>query len=379
MLKLCYNGIRGTLSLDLKSVRLFSTSAEIGDAHVLVDYLVKSLGFSREEAIHTSAKVSHLKSIKNYESIISFFRKGVLDKTQIRNIICSVPSLLTCNVDKTLKPKIRVLQDLGLSGSDLVDFVVSNPGFITRGLESHILPLVDFLKSILGSNENVAKAIKKSSWLLSGTSCEKLQENVALLQNYGLSSERIQKFILRNPRCLTYNYKWLEGSLVRVEKMLGIPRESAMFEHGFQVIASFSMENLQSKYELFKSHGWSESEVREMVRKQPGVLRLSMDTIPNRLNFFMKDLGYEARYIASHPSILLFSMEKRVLPRNSVLRILKDRKLIMNQRLYGALCQSESQFLNQFVLPHKDELPQLYEAYINGRMDSFMMVTGYGF
>ncbi|GMH09334.1 hypothetical protein Nepgr_011175 [Nepenthes gracilis] len=371
MLKFCCNGFQCSLPPLVRSILPYSTDA----AHSMVEYLVKSLGFSSEEAISTSTKVSRLKSEKNADSLIEFLNQHGLDNNQIKNFISSVPSSLNSNVDKTLKPKIRVFQDLGLSGTDLVDFIASNPYITERGLDSHILPSVDFLKLILGTDANVIKAIKRANWLLSGSTPKRMRENVASLQKYGLSHERIQKLILLNPRFLHYTTSRIEESLITVEEMLGIPPESTIFIYAVQMTASFSREALKLKYEIFKSCGWSELDVRAMARKLPSILGLSESTIRSRVNFFMKELGYEAGYIASRPTLLMFSMDKRVLPRNAVLLFLKERELkTRNPSLYTVLHLTESQFLNRFVLPYKDVFPQLREAYISNKMD--LLVEG---
>ncbi|GAB4857556.1 hypothetical protein Ancab_015464 [Ancistrocladus abbreviatus] len=367
MLKLCSNGVQGLLSFHLKSAFLYSTSSKA--SHLLANYLVKSLGFSRDEAISASKKGGRFKSKENADSVIDFLNQGVLDKAQIHKLISSVPMLLNIKVDKTLKPKIRVFIDLGLSWSDLVTLFASDPSIISRGLESHLLPLIDFMKSILGSDEAVANAIKKTCWLLSGTNLERMKSNVALLENYGLSRDRIRKLLIHHPKCLIYHTQWLEECLVAVEETWGIPRHSTMFEWGFPVMATFNKANLQSKYEIFKSYGWSEADILTMARKLSRILRLSDASIRNRLNFFMNELGYEPGYLASHPRILTYSMEKRVVPRNTVLQVLKARNLVKPKTdLYRALCFEESQFLDKFVMPYKDVLPQLYEAYTNNKM-----------
>ncbi|GAB4834559.1 hypothetical protein Ancab_032817 [Ancistrocladus abbreviatus] len=372
MLKLCcnYNGFQSALSLRFKTLLPpYSTSLTTRASHFMVDYLVNSLGFAREEATLTSEKVGRLKSSETSDSLINFLEKDGFDKSQIRKIISLYPKLLLSDVDKTLKPKIRVFQELGFSGSEFVDVIAANPSIVSRGLCTHILPSINFLKSILGSDENVVNAIKRSNWLLSAHITRKLQPNMLLLKKYGISNERIQKFIVQNPRYLLHNPKCLEESLVRVEEVLGIPRYSKMFLYGVDAIASLSKRTLEMKFRLFRSYGWTDSEVLTMARRLPHCLKLSAAKIRSGLGFFMKELGYKPVYLATHPKLLMHSMEKRVLPRNAVLEVLKEMKLIGNPSLCTVVSLTESQFKNLFVLPYKDKLPKLYEAYIKNKMD----------
>ncbi|GMH28841.1 hypothetical protein Nepgr_030684 [Nepenthes gracilis] len=368
MLKLCGNGVKSTLPLYFRYCLPYSTSTTERASHCMEIYLVNSLGFSREEAASASTKVRHFKSTEAANSVINFFKRAGLDKAQIKNLITLVPKLLNCKVDKTLKPKIRIFQDLGLSNIEVVDLIAGNPTVLTRGLDTHIAPSIKLLKSILGTDETVVKVFKRSPWLLSCNLPKRMQPNVVLLQSYGLSSERIQNLVVQRPRFLAQDSKWIEGVLARVEEKLRIPRDASMFLSGVYLVSSLSEKSLESKYQVFKSFGWTESEVTTMVSKLPFSLKLSEATISSRLNFFMNELDYEPGYLASHPRILMYSLEKRVLPRNSVLQALKERKLIKTKTsLYVVVGLKESQFFTEFVLPYKDELPQIYESYINNK------------
>ncbi|XP_060197928.1 uncharacterized protein LOC132626913 [Lycium barbarum] len=105
----------------------YSTAPASSRANVLVDFMVNSLGFSTEEAISTSSKVS-CSRLRNYEPhlLLDVFDQMGTNKLQIKTLISSSPKLLICRVDKNLQPKIKVLQQLGLSGSDLVTLIKKN-------------------------------------------------------------------------------------------------------------------------------------------------------------------------------------------------------------------------------------------------------------
>ncbi|KAM3305551.1 hypothetical protein P3S67_012417 [Capsicum chacoense] len=117
---------------------------------------------------------------------INFFQKNGFDNTQINNIVSKSPDVLFYKVDKTLQPKLVILQEIGLSSKDLYKFLMENYGFSGKTMTS----------------------------------------NVLLLQRGGLSDEKIRKFILQNPMRITRNRGWIEDVIHRVEKYLGIPRDS---------------------------------------------------------------------------------------------------------------------------------------------------------
>ncbi|GAB2289558.1 hypothetical protein Dimus_023868 [Dionaea muscipula] len=371
MLNLGSNGVQGsTLLFRRRTILLPHSASTVSIASDL--YLVNNPARSRGAAsTPTLTKVPVCRSSEkknNPNSTIDFLKEIGLDDSHVEMILKSHPRLLRCKVEKTLIPKIRVLEDLGICGSELISVIASYPSFLTNSSKENLLAKLDFLKSILGSVENARNAVKKVKWLLYASLTNTLQPNFELLKSYGISDERLQKLLVKYPRYLCCNPKWLQESLVRVEQVLGIPRESGMFHHGLKVIVSLSKKTLQLKFEMFKRYGWSESDVVVMVKRSPYCLLISEAKLKTGMDFFVSKLGYEISYLAARPSLLLFSMEERILPRYAVLQVLQERKLMTrNHSIYTVMSLSESEFLDAYVLPFKDNLPELYEAYAGGQ------------
>ncbi|XP_009631759.1 transcription termination factor MTERF15, mitochondrial-like [Nicotiana tomentosiformis] len=347
----------------------YSTAAAAATSrnNLLAEMLVNSLGFSTEKAISTSAKVTFLKPGNNKpQLVINFFQQIGLDKTHIKTLVCATPSLLFSDVDKTLKPKIKVLQELGLSGSDIAKVLSKTGIFLLSSLENTIRRNISYLRQLLGSDDSLAKAIRKDSKILWYNAPKVMSPNVAFLRNLGFSGKDIEKLILRDPRILLLKEtKWLENAVHRVERNLHIPRDSNMFIYGFMVTASLGESCLEMKLRTFRRFGWSDLEILTLVQKLPLCLTSSEARLGKGLNFFMKEL---AGYLASHPALLTFSLEKRVLPRHEILKLLDQKKLAKSSlNLYTALMVPESKFLNSYVLPYTDETPELYELYMNSR------------
>ncbi|KAI3757424.1 hypothetical protein L6452_04961 [Arctium lappa] len=154
--------------------------------HLLVDYLTESLRFSKQDdiSISTKSKVTHLKSTINPDLVLNIFKIYGLNPSQIRQIVSSVPKILTCKANKTLEPKLRVFQELGLSGSDLVTLIKKHPEIFGYGLHTRILPCLKLLRKVLGSDDKVIEAINKSRWLsFTSYSMKRISKNVSLLRN----------------------------------------------------------------------------------------------------------------------------------------------------------------------------------------------------
>ncbi|XP_027772418.1 uncharacterized protein LOC107017007 [Solanum pennellii] len=354
-----FHGFTDFLSLNsIKSQCLYSTSA----TSALVKYLVDSLGFSKQEASSASSKVTSRKHLDNPDLVINFLKQTGFRNTQVKKLVFMAPKLLYHDVNKTLKPKFQCLMDLGLSGSDLAKLTTKDTTIVEKGLVTHLRPTIDFLRKILGSDEDVVKAIKKSSWLISFNAHQIMKNNVVLLRNSGVSDVKIRKVVLICPHYLTQKPEWVKDLLHRLEKDFRIPLHSPMFPYGFHALAAQKKSKYENKIEIFKSFGWSNDYVLMMFRKLPYCIALSEDKIQKALSFYMNRLGCEPAYLASHPSILVFSLEKRVVPRMQVLKIL-DEKKIERRKLgfYYALTITETKFMDYFVLPYKDQIPDLYE------------------
>ncbi|XP_016513443.1 transcription termination factor MTEF18, mitochondrial-like [Nicotiana tabacum] len=338
-------------------------------SNLLVDLLVNSVGFSKEKAISTSTKVTCLKPGNNKPNLVlSFFKQIGLHKTQIKTLVSAYPGLLFSDVDNTLKPKITVLQKVGLSGSNLTRVITRSGALFHTSLDTCIRNL-DYLRELLGSDvDSVAVVIKRAPWLFSRNLPKVMPPNIVLLERVGFSSMDINKFFLNRPLGMVQKTEWLESVVRRVEKDFGIPRGSPMFKHGLEAIVNFGESTLKMKLEIFRSFGWSDSDILTMVQKLPYCLTASEAKLRNGLKFFMNELGYKSSYIASHPTLLKLSLEKRVLPRNEIFKLLKEKRLLRRRLcLYTVVSYPESKFIENCVLPFRYELPELYELYMKSK------------
>ncbi|XP_019232000.1 PREDICTED: transcription termination factor MTERF5, chloroplastic-like [Nicotiana attenuata] len=292
-----------------------------------VNYLVDSLGFSKEEATSTYSKLSSRKTTRDPDLVLNFLKQTGFDNSQIKIMVSRAPKLLFSDVSKTLKPKFQCLVDLGLSGSDLVNVIAKNTKIMIIGLDTHMRPTIDCLRRTLVTDENVVTAIKRSPRLLSFGARHIMDTNVLLLKNCGISDARIKKFVLQNPSRVAQNPDRVKYFLHRVEKDFRVPLGSPSFLYAFHVLSAQKKSTLDRKIAMFKSFGWSDDEILELFRKLPLCIALSEVRIEKALNLYMKELSFEPSYLASRPAFLAYSLEKRVIPRMQVLKILDEKKL----------------------------------------------------
>jgi mTERF domain-containing protein len=127
---------------------------------------------------------------------------------------------------------------------------------------------------------------------------------------------------------LTFNPKRVKEFLLRAEQ-LGVPAASPLFRQAVAIVASFSSEKVAAKLEFFKrTLGCSESEVSIAVSKMPQILGLSDATLLRKIEFLINEAAMEPQYIVQRPILLAFSLEKRLVPRHHVMKLLQEKGLL---------------------------------------------------
>ncbi|XP_021723263.1 transcription termination factor MTERF9, chloroplastic-like [Chenopodium quinoa] len=368
----------------LPGFRRISTSSSSNEGNTsssFANFLVDNLGFSNHQSLSTSATLSSrrrhggTKLVNNFnwaenaESVIQFLKQIGFQQSDIRKLVCHEPRILLSRVSQTLKPKIKLLNDLGLSGSDLVQVIVRNPLILRQslGLAIHAF------RTVLGSDENVVSAINKSHRIQFRKAANNLIPNVELLQSYsGISGEKFQKHIIRHPSLYCMKTDLFQKILTRVEKKLGIPPNSVMFLYGIQSVSALSDQSIDDKCEIFKSFGWTQSDVMELIRRNPLCLTSTEERLKGKLDFLINQLGYKPHYLAVQASFFTYSIEKRLLPRYRVLQVLKEKGLIKEHHLLSsASILTEANFLKKFILPF-EEIHEVYAQLTGSTVESLV-------
>ncbi|XVE90731.1 hypothetical protein DITRI_Ditri20bG0100700 [Diplodiscus trichospermus] len=90
---------------------------------------------------------------------------------------------------------------------------------------------------------------------------------------------------------------------------------------------------------------------------------LSEDKINATMSFYVNTMGLKSSYIANRLLLLALSLEKRIIPRWSVLQVLLCKDLIKKEISFRELLECiEKKFLQRFVTPFEDSyLLKLYK------------------
>ncbi|RRT38166.1 hypothetical protein B296_00054874 [Ensete ventricosum] len=332
------------------------------EPHFMVEYLVNSCGFSPSEAAKFSKPLAHLRSAERPDAVLKFMRSQGFDGAGIRKVISLKPNYLCYNVDKTLAPKFQLLRDLGLSESDIVDAILMNNAILCLDVHRSIVPKLEMWESLLGSRELVLKHLKKTRRFFTSSVEKTMQPNLRFLRDEcGIPEERVSLVLRTNPSYILRKPESLRALVVRVEE-LGIPRHSQLFITILKCLHRVSKERVEAKVDLLRSFGWSESEFFSAVKQSPTLLCLSLEYVRKKMEFLINEVGYAPSFIADHSYLLKYSLEKRVIPRFSVLDMLNTKGLWTRRDKFAHfIIVSDKKFMEKIVLPYKEKVPELLD------------------
>ncbi|RWW08585.1 hypothetical protein GW17_00027964 [Ensete ventricosum] len=270
------------------------------------------------------------------------------------------PKLLCAKVETALKPRMRSLQVMGFSDTEIVLLVSSCPLVLLRNIQ----PKLNFLRSLLGSNERLLKACRRNIFLPTASLTRKIEPNLSLLRECGISDERIAYMVVTMPNFLVRKNKSIKEAIKRVEE-LGVPRDCGKFPLFLLAVMNMSSCKFDATFATFKSFGWSQPDIIAVLGKNPCLSKLSTKNISDKMTFLLKEAGCELQYIIHHPEILWRSLEKRLRPRLEVMNFLEQNKLLdRGYSLVYVLALTEKVFINKFLFRYKQKCTALYNSYV---------------
>ncbi|KAG6683915.1 hypothetical protein I3842_12G036500 [Carya illinoinensis] len=120
----------------------------------------------------------------------------------------------------------------------------------------------------------------------------------------------------------------------------------------------------EKKVEAFRSFGLSEDEIYAEFKRQPLCMRCSEKKIKKMMDFFVNKLKMKPSLISNCPNLLLHSLEKRIIPRCSVMQVLMLKGLIKEDiGIVYMVTMAEKKFMVKFVSKYQNEVPDVVRAH----------------
>jgi mTERF domain-containing protein len=145
---------------------------------------------------------------------------------------------------------------------------------------------------------------------------------------------------------------------------MGFDPLKSNFVLALKVIVRMDKETWESKLKIFERWGWSKDICLSAFQKYPLYMVTSDMKILKIMSFLVNDMGFTPEDIARRPGILNRNLEKTLIPRCLVVKILKSRGLIKSDLLIGTFITiSEKTFLARYVTPFQKDLQLLLDVY----------------
>ena len=101
-----------------------------------------------------------------------------------------------------------------------------------------------------------------------------------------------------------------------------------MFRRALATLSFMSKDVLAGKVQLLRDLGFSQDDISMIAKKAPLVLAKCDTKIQQAMEFLMRDVGLQASYIAQRPVLIMYSREKRLVPRRILLHLLRHKGLL---------------------------------------------------
>ncbi|CAJ2662095.1 mTERF protein [Trifolium pratense] len=324
-----------------------------------VSYLINNIGLSPKSAPKLCKTYNvRFKTAQNPDLVLNFFRNHGFSDTQLRNIIAKSPWLLSCNPSKRVLPKFQFLLSKGASNSDIINLVSKNPTVLSPSLENHIIPTYELLYRFLQSDKDIiAAAVQNPALLIHHF----VSHNIGVMIENGVTDSNITR-VLRIQNIAVCR----SGILNVVEELkdLGFNPSQTIFYVALIAKRTVTKTRWEEKVDAFKKWGWSDEDVKEAFRKHPHCMLLSIDKINSVMSFWVNQLGWDAMAIAKTPRVFGSSLEKRIIPRASVVQYLLKKGLQKKEAsLTSPFIVTAKSFLERYINRYKEESSYLLKLY----------------
>ncbi|CAL5423649.1 unnamed protein product [Camellia sinensis] len=301
---------------------------------------------SNNRSIDCAPKIDTLspKKVQNTELVKTLLRNYGFTNTQISKLVDMDPTILFCNPQKTILPKLEFFRSIGLSSTD-----------IPRGIcASYCQALF-----VLFLNQNVIKMLKSRPRVLLFNVEKVLAPNIATLREAGVPQSVISFMLYRSPSTLYQeSLKFKEGVNKAIEMVFNPQRST--FAHAVQVLCDMHELTFEQKKEVYGRWGLSNDEILLAFRSHPLCMNLSEEKIMETMDFLVNKMGWQATVVARCRVALFFNMERRIIPRCTVVKILLTKESVKKDpRLTTFLIPKEEVFLGRFVNKYQDNVPGL--------------------
>ncbi|KAG2273070.1 hypothetical protein Bca4012_085848 [Brassica carinata] len=356
------------------------------------------------------------------DSVLNLLTSYGFTDTQISRITTAYPRLLTLDAETTLLPKLRALKSRGASTPELTEIISKVPKILAKRGAKSIALYFDFIRDIIHNDrevmlrpsstegkqgnkmrnvsvlremgvpqrflfsllvsesqpvcgkENFEVSVKKVVEMGFDPTTSKfvqalhvfyemsertIEEKVNVFVKLGFTVEQVWEMFNKCPYSLKFSEKKITQTFETLKRCgLGDAEVVSVMKKRPECMRA-SEEKIENCVETFLGIGFSGEEFVSMVKCFPTCVGLSAETVRRKVEFLVGEMGWSLKDVVGIPPVLGYSLEKRMVPRCGVVRVLVEKGVMRMPPMSSVLACSDKVFLNRFVLKHGKLVPEL--------------------
>ncbi|CAI9772039.1 unnamed protein product [Fraxinus pennsylvanica] len=275
--------------------------------------LLVQYGIPQEKLVHVLntvnlTKAFCLKSFEEVERMLHFLNRfgGV-------SLILRRPAILNYDLEAQLAPRIEFLLELSGGDEKATAIVLHKLPFVLAYSVDHLTDHVEFLNSYAGlSYQEIFRIILVYPNLFSASRKRKLHPRIDFLMQCGLNSQDIFKFLIKAPLFLSLSFEEnLACKLVFLVK-IGYENRTRELAMAMGAVTRTSCKNLQENIGVFLNYGLTCQDILEMSKKHPQVLQYNHDSLEEKMDYLIEEMGREVGELLSFPAFLGYKLDGRI-------------------------------------------------------------------
>ncbi|KAL6140713.1 hypothetical protein ACLB2K_059009 [Fragaria x ananassa] len=266
--------------------------------------------------------------IEKADLVVKLLKHYGCSDTLVSKIVRKGPKLLVFNAQKTLLPKLEFFASIGISGTALAGVLSMNPTVLQLSLENTLRPCYRITKTLLIPPERLPCFFRDFSRIALGKLCI-VASNTSILRAHGVPESSFPLWVPFHFNALSFDSDKVKENVKKVRSM-GFQPLSATFMKALYVISVTNASKWQQKMDLYRKWGLTEDDVLSAFRKYP-FMNFSEKIISSKMDFVVNSMGCQPSYVAACPDVLCYSLEKQIIPRCSVIRLLQVEGLIAKE------------------------------------------------
>ncbi|KAL8519626.1 hypothetical protein ACS0TY_010527 [Phlomoides rotata] len=249
-----------------------------------------------------------LKPLEELERMLAFLhRYGGVD------LIIRRPAVLNYDLDTQLIPRIGYIFELSGGDEAATTTVLHKFPFVLAYTVEHLKDHVEFLNSYAGlSYEEIFRIVLVYPGLFSASRKRKLHPRITFLQQCGLSCNDIFRFLIKAPLFLSLSFDDnLANKLVILVK-IGYQNRTKELAMAMGAVTRCSCKNLQAVIGVFLNYGLTCEDILDMSKKHPQVLQYNHESLEEKLDYLIEEMGREVGELLSFPAFLGYKLDGRI-------------------------------------------------------------------